>query len=240
MKEVSPASETKERLADRPMSIIVVGDACSGKTTLLKHLETNGYSVRPEPENPMFPMFLKNPGRYAYHNQLYKTAQLMEQEIQAAESDSSTSPRFNESGVLATDIYNRYLRDQKLMTEDQFRHINGIYTNYLDTMPNPDMVVYLHANDDTIRERAMKRDGLVAHDPHMLEKYWARLLEDLEKRGIPVYRVNTGDRGVEKTADMVLSEADRLKREGPPKRPDIGRAFGPHHVTLSWMEFRSK
>lgn len=212
MKEtVPPSVDQREKLPNNKFSIIVIGDACSGKTTLLNYFKGQGYSVRPEPENPLFPLFLKDSKHYSYHNQLYKTTQLMEQELQAAESPTDTPTRFNESGVMATDIYNRYLRDKDLMTPDQFEHLNGVYTHYLDTMPKPDMVVYLYADDDTIRARAMKRDGVVAHDPQELQPYWDRLLKDLEQRGMPVYRVNTGIRPVEETAKMIIGETERLK-----------------------------
>ncbi len=220
MKElVRPTVEAREILPNTKFSVIIVGDACSGKTTLLNELKKEGYSIRPEPENPMFPLFLKDSKHYSYHNQLFKTTQLMEQELQAAESPTDTPTRFNESGVIATDIYNRYLRDKNLMTPDQFEHLNGVYTNYLDTMPKPDMVVYLYADDETIRQRAIERDGVVAHDPQELQPYWDRLLKDLEGRGMPVYRVNTGIRAVEETAHMILQETERLKREKPVQPP---------------------
>ena len=205
--------EFKERLQPDKLSVIVIGDACSGKTTLLDYLRLQGFSVRPEPENKMFNLFLKDQKHYAYHNQLYKTTQLMEQELQGAASERETDPYFNESGVLATDIYNRYLRDQDLMTADQFEHLNGVYTHYLDTMPKPGLVVYLYADDATIRDRAIKRDGRIAHDPEMLTSYWDRLLADLEHRGIPVMRVNTGAQTVDETSTQVIAEAERLKRE---------------------------
>lgn len=218
MKEtVHSTVEARERLPNNKFSVIIIGDACSGKTTLLNHLQSQGYSIRPEPENPLFSLFLKDSKQYSYHNQLYKTTQLMEQELQAAESVTDTATHFNESGVMATDIYNRYLRDKDLMTPDQFEHLNGVYTNYLDTMHKPDMVVYLYADDDTIRHRALRRDGVVAHDPQELQPYWDRLLKDLESRGMPVYRANTGIRPVEETATMILAETERLKKSEKPQ-----------------------
>jgi deoxyadenosine/deoxycytidine kinase len=217
MKEtLNSRNDHKELLSNHGFSVTIIGDASSGKTTLLNYLQQSGFSVRPEPDNAMFSLFLKNPEQYAYHNQLYKTTQLMEQELQASESANVTNPRFNESGVIATDIYNRYLRDQNLMTADQFEHLNGVYTNYLDTMPKPDLVVYLYADDAIIRDRALRRDGIVAHDPKLLQPYWDRLLGDLEKRGIPVYKVNTGDHPIEETADMILQKTERLKRASVP------------------------
>jgi deoxyguanosine kinase len=216
MKEVVASTDHKERLANPGFSVTIIGNACAGKTTLLTYLEGAGFSVRPEPENPMFPLFLKHPAEYAYHNQLYKTTQLMEQELQAAEKNHSTNPRFNESGVIATDIYNRYLRDQNLMTADQFEHLNGVYTHYLDTMPKPDLVIYLYADDATIRERALRRDGMVAHDPNLLQPYWDRLLGDLEHRGIPVYKINTGDNKVDETSLLIMQRIERIKHEANP------------------------
>jgi len=66
--------------------VIVIGDACSGKTTLLDHLRSQDIPPGPNRKTRSFPSFSKSSKQYAYHNQLYKTAQLMEQELQAAES----------------------------------------------------------------------------------------------------------------------------------------------------------
>lgn len=214
MKELpSPPKEMKERLNSNGFSVIIIGDASSGKTTLLNYLRDSGFSVRPEPDNAVFPLFVKDPKQHAYFNQLYKTSQLMNQELQAAVPGASTDPRFNESGVLATDIYNRYLRDQNLMTADQFEQLNNMYRLHLDTMPKPNMVVYLYASDEEIRARQIRRDGTVVHDPKLLQPYWDRLLDELGSRGISVYKVNTGDHPVEDTAEMILRQVDRLKQK---------------------------
>ena len=227
MKEhIGPLPGNKEHVSNGTFNVVIIGDACSGKSTLLSHLQEKGYSIQVEPENPMFSLFLKDPRQYAYHNQLYKTTQLMEQELKAAESKNGTSTRFTESGVIATDIYNRYLRDKDLMTADQFEHLNGVYTHYLDTMPKPDLVVYLYADDETIRDRAVKRDGVVAHDPKELQPYWDRLLKDLERRGISVYRVNTGLHPVEETSSMIVSEANRLKPVSPQPASEVEETLG--------------
>ena len=122
---------------------------------------------------------------------------------------------------MATDIYNRYLHDQGLIREDQFAYLLWLYNHHLTTFPTPDLVVYLHADDDTIRDRAIKRDGLVAHDPHELQPYWDRLLGELKERGVPVFRVNTGKHLVEATQQLILGEVERLKKEKRSLRPDV-------------------
>ena len=205
--------ERRETDPERRFQVTVVGAACSGKSTLLRSLRDEGYTTNPEPDNPMFPLFLENPKKYAYRNQLHKTAQLMEQELLDTKADKLSNPDFRESGVLATAVYNRFLYDQGYMSFDQYSHLNWLYEHHLASFPTPDLVVYLYAPDDVIKSRAVKRDGLVAHDPNSLQPYWDKLLNNLENRGIPVLRVNTGTHEVGKTKQIILDEVKRLKSE---------------------------
>ncbi len=211
MRERQLSNEHKEVTPNNIFHITVIGAACSGKSTLLGALQDRGFSVHTEPDNPVFPLFLENPKKFAFQNQLHKTTQLMQLEILDTKAEGLTDPHFRESGVLATDIYNRYLHDQGLISDDQFTYLQWLYDHHLSTFPKPDLVVYLHANDDTIKNRAIKRDGLVAHDPHELQPYWDRLLADLESRGIQVFRLNTGDHKVHESQELILDEVDRKK-----------------------------
>lgn len=226
MREIQKNSEPHEKMPEHIAHITVIGAACSGKSTLLRALEDQGYTVRTEPDNPVFALFLENPKKFAFHNQLHKTTQLMELELLDTKADGLSNPHFRESGVLATAIYNRYLHDQGLMTDDEYKTLEWMYDNYLSTSPKPDLVVYLHANDDTIKDRAVKRDGLVAHDPHELQPYWDNLLTDLESRGIPVFRVNTGEYKVDQSQQLILNEANRLRNPNMPGAPEEAPAPG--------------
>ena len=203
--------EQREILPNKKFQVTIIGAAASGKSTLLGSLQDKGYTVHSEPDNPVFGLFLENPKKFAFQNQLHKTAQLIELEILGAKADGLTDPHFRESGVLATEIYSRYLHDQGLMTDDQFRYLEWLYENHMSTFPKPDLVVYLYADDRIIKERAVKRDGTLAHDPRKLQPYWDKLLTELSERNIPVLRVNTGDHPVNKTLELALSEVFRLK-----------------------------
>lgn len=222
MIERPTARETHEAEPNTRFQITVIGAACSGKSTLLGALQDRGFSVHTEPDNPVFPLFLENPKKFAFQNQLHKTTQLMQLEILDTKAEGLTDPHFRESGVLATDIYNRYLHDQGLISDDQFAYLSWLYDHHLSTFPKPDLVVYLHASDDTIKGRAIKRDGLVAHDPHELQPYWDRLLADLESRGIQVFRLNTGEHEVQESEELILKEVDRQKNGKDAEDPVIG------------------
>lgn len=214
-----PRPEFKEKAPRDPFTITVIGAACSGKSTLLGSLEDRGYTVRPEPDNPVMRLFLENPKKYAFQNQLHKTTQLMQEEILDTKAEGLTDPHFRESGVLATDIYNKYLHDQGLLSDEQFKYLKWLYENHLNTFPKPDLVVYLFASDQEIKDRAVKRDGLVAHDPHELQPYWDRLILDLENRGIQVMRLDTGKFRVEQSQNMILQEVAKMKRDAEKSEP---------------------
>lgn len=204
-------SESQEKSPDGIFRVIIIGPACSGKSTLLRTFRDTGYTVRHEPDNPVLQLFLENPKKYAYRNQLHKTIQLMEIEVLDSKGIGLTNPHFQESGVLATAVYNRYLFDQGYMTGEQFNHLNWLYQHHLDSFPTPDLVVYLHADESVIKTRAVKRDGLVAHDPQSLQPYWDKLIRDVEARGIPVFKVNTGEHEVHETKSMIMGEIKHLK-----------------------------
>lgn len=215
--------EQREIIPNKKFQVTVIGAAASGKSTLLSTLQDKGYTVHNEPDNPVFGLFLENPKKFAYQNQLNKTAQLIELEILDAKTDGLTDPHFRESGVLATEIYNRYLHDQGLMTDDQFRYLEWLYENHMATFPKPDLVVYLYANDKVIKERALKRDGTLAHDPTKLQPYWDKLLVELQERNIPVLRINTGDHQTHQTMELTLNEIFRLKEIN--RGPSTGLQF---------------
>lgn len=237
MRERSTATESHESEPSKRFQITIIGAACSGKSTLLGALQDKGFSVHTEPDNPVFPLFLENPKKFAFQNQLHKTTQLMQLEILDTKAEGLTDPHFRESGVLATDIYNRYLHDQGLISDDQFTYLTWLYDHHLSTFPKPDLVVYLYANDDTIKNRAIKRDGLIAHDPHELQPYWDRLLADLEARGIQVYRLNTGDHKVTESQELILDEVER--RKNPEERKELPDETNQEEPIIGTITYRN-
>ncbi len=90
--------------------------------------------------------------------------------------------------------------------------------------------------------RAIKRDGLVAHDPHELQPYWDRLLVDLESRGIQVFRLNTGDHKVHESQELILDEVDRQKnppvQAQQPKQAQHDESDEPVVGTITYRSIR--
>lgn len=209
MKEVTSKKET---ILERPFLVTIVGGEHSGKSTLIEAFQDRGLSTYKEPTNPMMQLFVENPQKYAFENQRHKMTQLMSLEILDIRHEGATSPRFRESGVLATEVYNRYLHDKGLLTDDQYGTLHWMYEHHMVTYPTPDLVVYVYAPGAEVRRRAIKRDGVVAHDPTELQPYWERLLVELEDRGIPVYRINTQDHPVGVTQEMILNQVEKMKQ----------------------------
>lgn len=227
---IRPSAEYREKDPNRKMNVNIVGPANSGKSTLLRELRDRGYTIDQEPENPFFPLFLASPKKFAFQNQLQKTTQLMQRELLTGVYKNLSDPHFRESGVLATEIYNRYLHDQNLMTDEQFDHIHWLYENHLTSFPTPDLVVYLYASDDEIKKRAIKRDGLLAHDPHELQPYWDKLLDELHVRGIPVLKINTGTHKLQETTTLVLDETKRMKKLETAQSKPVSRSLLQHSL----------
>jgi deoxyadenosine/deoxycytidine kinase len=210
--EIRPAVAKLETEMKKNMSITVIGPSCSGKSTLMHYLGERGYTVHKEPNNDViFPLFLKYPHRYAFDNQLNLTARLLELEVQAMNTPV-TDPHFRESGVLATQIYNRYLRDKGFISREQFDHLDWLYKDHLAKFPKPDMVVYLTASELALKDRAIERDGAISIPPEELQKYWDELICELENDGIPVKIVNTYNRPIEDTAGIILGEVESMKQ----------------------------
>lgn len=195
------------------ITIMVLGPSCAGKTTLLAHLRESGMTVHPEPDNVIFPLFVKDPKKFAYQNQLNLSTRLMAVEAQNEASLSYSSAQFIESGVLATDIYNRYLKDQGLITTEEFAHLDWMYKHHLVKHPKPDLVVYLSANDEDLKKRSVMRDGAVALEPSKLQPYWDRLVTEIQKNGVPVLKVNTSVYSPVEVNHMLLQEVTNIRRK---------------------------
>lgn len=205
----------KETEQKSHVTILVIGPSCSGKTTLLAHLRESGMMVHPEPDNVIFPLFIKNPKKFAYLNQLNLSTRLMEVEALNEASMGHDKPRFIESGVLATDIYNRFLRDQGQLSEEEFAHLDWMYTHHRATHAKPDAVVYLTASDEDLKKRSVMRDGAVAMEPAKLQPYWDRLIGQIQKNGVPVMQINTSAYSPVEVTHMLLKEVEgiRAKRQ---------------------------
>lgn len=193
------------------MTILVIGPSCSGKTTLLSYLRESGKSVHPEPVNVIFPLFIKNPHTFGYLNQLNLTVQLMALEAQHDAKQGHAGPQFIESGVWATDIYNRYLKDQKEITPEEFEHLDWVYRHHIATHPNPDLVVYLTADDEDLKKRSIMRDGAVALDPSKLQPYWNRLIHETKTQGVSVVTVNTSVYSPVEATQLLLHEVENVR-----------------------------
>ncbi|MEK7577465.1 MAG: deoxynucleoside kinase [Patescibacteria group bacterium] len=209
---IETRSQTVQKTEKEPqgkMTITVLGPSCSGKTTLLAHLRESGMTVHPEPDNEIFQLFIKNPHKFGYLNQLNLSTRLMALEAQN-DASGNNSPHFIESGVLATDIYNRYLKDQGLITTEEFAHIDWMYRHHLSTHPKPDLVAYLTAADEDLKNRSVMRDGAVALEPNKLQPYWDRLVTEIQKNGVPVLKINTSIYSPVEANHMLLQQVKNI------------------------------
>lgn len=190
--------------------VVILGPSLSGKSTVVHALRDRGLTSLQDPENSLFTLFLKDPQRYAFAHQLNISTRLMELETHSQLSLQHSDPHFAESGVLATQIYNRYLHDKGYLSQEQFQLLDAIYHDHMKRFPKPDLVIFFDAPVDVLKDRALHRFGMDALEPEEMRKYWEVLLMELRDQGIPVKEINTSDYSVEATANMILEEVKRI------------------------------
>ncbi len=177
------------------MYTLIVGQSCSGKTTLARRLsQYPNILTFLEPEDTectFYPLFLDNPRKYAFANQLEFMDLLLLNEQRIANSYSFKLV-FQETGFIAChNVYNMFLREQGLLSPSEFDALSRRYSEHVRECPLPERIVYLTAKTVTLTKRAFARDGICTFTPEQINPFWEKLVQMFEVRGTPILRLDT-------------------------------------------------
>lgn len=136
--------------------LVIEGNIGAGKTTLSKKIadEYNAKLILEQfADNPFLPKFYKDQERYSFPLEL-----------------SFLADRYNQikKEVLNLDLFHSFLVAdyyfakssifaQNTLKEDEYRLFNQIFKIVFETMPKPDLYVYLHADNDRLINNIAKR-----------------------------------------------------------------------------------
>ena len=142
--------------------ITIVGNNGSGKTTLTRALcRTAGFTpwLESHEDRPFQPLFSKDVRRYALPNQIDYLLRRAEQEGEIRAGDVVGV----QDGGLDQDyyLYSHIFHHKGFLDEREFTLCQRLYTTLRVRLPAPDLIVWLRAPLDLLRERLQARARMI-------------------------------------------------------------------------------
>ena len=153
--------------------IVVEGPIGVGKTSLVRKLgESLGSELLLEKaeDNPFIARFYQNPRQYALSTQLYFLLQRAHQVQGFRQIDL-----FQSSHIADFMIDKDRLFAELTLTNDELKLYQQIYRHMTIDAPKPDLVIYLQASTEVLRERITKRG--IDYEQAIKDDYLTRLSE---------------------------------------------------------------
>ena len=153
--------------------IVIEGPIGVGKTSLANKLaaefETELLLEKPE-ENPFLASFYQNPQQYALSAQLHFLLQRAQQVQDFRQADM-----FRGSYIADFMVDKDRLFAQMTLDKDELALYEQIYTHLTLDAPRPDLVIYLQAPLETLRQRITQRG--IDYEQQIRDEYLLRLSE---------------------------------------------------------------
>ena len=140
---------------DIPRYIVVEGPIGVGKTTLVtqlaKHLRARRILETFE-ENPFLPLFYQDKARYAFQTETFFLLSRYRQQEELAQPDLFTPHIVSDYLFVKTRLF-----ASETLNDEEFRLYDKMYHLLEQRVPQPDLVVYLHAPVDVLLRRIGRR-----------------------------------------------------------------------------------
>jgi len=153
--------------------IVIEGPIGVGKTSLAKKLAGEFGSellLERAEENPFLASFYQNPSQYALSAQLHFLLQRAQQVQDFRQNDL-----FRGSYIADFMVDKDRLFAQMTLNKDELELYQQIYTHLTLDAPRPDLVIYLQAPLQTLRERITRRG--IDYEQQIRDEYLLRLSE---------------------------------------------------------------
>ena len=190
-------------MTERFRYIVIEGPIGVGKTSLAKKLalEFGGDMLLEKAEdNPFLASFYKNPRQYALSTQLHFLLQRAQQVQDFRQADL-----FQGSHIADFMVDKDPLFAQMTLNRDELELYQQIYAHLTLDAPRPDLVIYLQAPLDILRERIALRG--IGYEQQIRDEYLLRLCESYTRffhdyEDSALLTVNT------QSVDLINNEAD--------------------------------
>lgn len=177
--------------------ILVAGNIGSGKTSLTERIgEQLGWRTAYESvvNNPYLPNFYKDMRTWSFHLQVYFLGHRAKQHQEMA-----ADPR---SAIIDRSIYEdayifcRALNRMGNLTELDYQTYLQLFNLVVNTLPAPDLLIYLHCPGPTLMERIQERgrdmeSGITADYLALLESFYTDWMQTFDL--CPVLTIRTDD-----------------------------------------------
>ena len=183
--------------------IVIEGPIGVGKTSLARKLALEFGSdllLEKAEENPFLANFYKNPRQYALSTQLHFLLQRAQQVQDFRQADL-----FQGSHIADFMVDKDPLFAQMTLNRDELELYQQIYAHLTLDAPRPDLVIYLQAPLDILRERIALRG--IGYEQQIRDEYLLRLCESYTRffydyEDSALLTVNT------QSVDLINNEAD--------------------------------
>jgi deoxyguanosine kinase len=155
----------------RPRFIVVEGPIGVGKTSFVNLLapKLGASKVLEEVDsNPFLARFYRDRRSLSFQTQLYFLLTRYQQQLELSQQDL-----FRQSVVADYLFAKDKIFAQINLSDDELALYNRIYPLLVGKIPRPDLVIYLQASTETLKDRVKKRHG--AFDRYIDDEYLERL-----------------------------------------------------------------